>query len=373
MEFVKRFFGTPEPERHPRDIAEACDQAKALASQTDARQVVLIRPDLSLMALACPAADSMPEDAIRKMETIVPSGAKRKIAVVTDTGFAQAGSRAEAGSPAWIAAGKDLPFFGILNGLGCIGHTVWIFDATADLGVACGDADILIIDSAVRDRIPDAALEKAREMVGERNIFVHDRLTFQLHPAASKAHENLNWDALFDMARARTSHGGQHRIVLVRPDQSLMTLPCIPLKAMTKDQFAQAHRIIPEGAPRNVAAIAETEFVPDASDGQPAGAAAQLRAAGRAIPFLGLLLNLASAGNPTWIFDGASERILAGCRSADLLFIDSALADRIPMKMLNEAAGSMRSANIAVYDRNSRKIALLRSLSGSQEKLAFRD
>lgn len=125
--------------------------------------------------------------------------------------------------------------------------------------------------------------------------------------------------------------------------------------------------------PRNVAVIASPELIPDPSDSQVPPTVAQLRAAGRTIPFFGLLLNLASAGNPTWVFDGSREIVAPGCRNADLLFIDSALADTIPMKALDHAVGVMRSANMAVYDRNSRKLALIRGLGGSMDKLVFRD
>ena len=104
-----------------------------------------------------------------------------------------------------------------------------------------------------------------------------------------------------------------------------------------------------------------------------APAVAQLRAAGKAIPFFGLLLNLASAGNPLWIFEGQKEAVPHGCRQADLLFIDSILADKLTTNTLDQAAHVMRSGNIAVYDRSSRKIALIRHVGATQDKLEFRD
>jgi hypothetical protein len=168
---------------------------KALAGEINSRQVVLIRPDLSLLVLACPDAGSIPEALIQQVDSIVPSSVKRKIGVVTDTGFAPAGSRAEVGSPAWTSVGKDLPFFGILNGLGCIGHTVWIFDVSADLGIACRDADILIIDSAVSERVPESALDLARGVMRTHSIFVHGRQTFQLRPVAPRRQNSVSWEA----------------------------------------------------------------------------------------------------------------------------------------------------------------------------------
>jgi hypothetical protein len=355
------------------DNVVAFDNARSLAGEIDSRQVVLIRPDLSLLTLACPDGRSLPAPVIQQIESIAPSSVRRNIAVVTDTGFAPAGTRAEVGSPSWTNVAKDLPFFGILNGLGCIGHAVWIFDASADLGTACRDADILIVDGGVSERVPESSLDVARGVMRTRSIFVHDRQTFQLRPVAPPSQTIVAWDAIFDEARTRTRQGELGRIVFIRRDQSLLLVPCIPRRAMSAEHLIQAHRIIPEGVPRNVAVIASTELVPDPSDSQVPAAVAQIRAAGRTIPFFGLVLNLASAGNPTWIFDGTRETLIAGCRNADLLFIDSALAGGIPVKALDQGAAVMRSANVAVYDRNSRKIALLRSLGGSIDKLVFRD
>ncbi|MFN7994463.1 MAG: hypothetical protein U0Q18_12730 [Bryobacteraceae bacterium] len=373
MGFLKRLFDREGGQAPAVNPVETFNQAKDLAAQAGSRQVVLIRPDLSLLALACPDAHSIPDDVIQQIESIVPSSVKRNIAVVTDTRVAPSGARAEVDSPAWTGVGKDIPFFGILNGLGCIGHAVWIFDASADLGIACRDADILIIDSGVSQRVPEPSLDSARRAMRTPTIFVHDRETFKLSPVPPTAPKAGSWELVFDEARTRTRQGEQCRIVFVRHDQSLLCMPCIPRSGMTKEQLSQAHRVIPQGTVRNVAVIASTELAADPSDSQSPQVVAQLRAAGRSIPFFGLLLNLASAGNPLWIFDGGPEMIVPGCRNADLLFIDSALADRIPMKMLDEAAGVMRSANIAVYDRNSRKIALIRSLGGSMDKLVFRD
>lgn len=366
-------LGSAEPGREALySPLEAFDHARALAGDVNSRQLVLIRPDLSLLALACPDAGSMPQSLIELAESILPSSRKRNIAVVTDAGFAPAGSRAEVGSIAWTSAGKSFSFFGILTGLGCIGHSVCIFDVSADLEMACRDADILIIDGGVSELIPESSLDVARGVMRTPSIFVHDRQTFQLRPVPPPGAKLISWDALFDEARMRTRQGNRSEIVLVRADRSLLVLSCIPRQAMTKDHLTQAHRIIPERVPRNVAVIASTELAPDHSGNQVAPAVAQLRAAGRTIPFFGLVLNLASVGNPTWVFDATPDTIVPGCRNADVLFIDGALADKIPMKTLDEAAAAMRSANIAVYDRNSRKIAPVRSLSGSTEKLAFR-
>jgi hypothetical protein len=51
----------------------------------------------------------------------------------------------------------------------------------------------------------------------------------------------------------------------------------------------------------------------------------------------------------------------------------SAGADKLTTNTLDDAAHVMRSGNIAVYDRSSRKIALIRHVGATQDKLEFRD
>ncbi|MCC6392542.1 MAG: hypothetical protein IT167_18220, partial [Bryobacterales bacterium] len=86
-----------------------------------------------------------------------------------------------------------------------------------------------------------------------------------------------------------------------------------------------------------------------------------------------LLLNLASIGNPMWIFDGRAEALESGCRDADLLVIDGLLADDIRMRTLDAAAKGMRSENIVIYDRKVKRLHFLRHVSDSPERIAYRD
>ncbi len=337
------------------------DSARALAAS---RQVIVVRPDLSLFALEAPAANSMPQNVVEQMESIVPASVKRNIAVITSTSGLPSVARAEVGSPAWVEVGNAIPFFGLLNGLACIGHTVWVADCGSAVEAVCKNADIVIIDSVVSDAIQTNAV---RRVMRGSDVFVHDRATFRLRPAVL---EPVGWESAFESARAAAT---RRQIVLVQPDRSLIGLPCIPVKAMTNAQLAQAHRIIPEGAPRTVAVMAQTRLAPDPPDSGGAPALARIRAAGKAIPFFGLLLNLASAGNPVWIFEANNEAVTFGCLGADLLFIDSIFADQFTTTTIDKAASKMRSSNILVYDRGSKNIRILRHVGPSKEKLEFRD
>ena len=356
MGIFSRVFRNPDA---TRDSSAAFHAARTLAAT---RNVVVVRPDLSLLALACPAPDSMPSDVVQQMEGIVPSSVKRSIAVITPTAGMPSLAKAEVGSPAWTEVGRTIPFFGLLNGLSYIGHTVWAFDPASAVEAGCKDADVVIIDSVVAD----SSLDAVRQVMRDSSIFIHDRATFRLQPAAA---EPAGWAEVFEKARACTAQG---QIALIQPERTLLGLSCIPRKAMTSSHLAQAHLLIPEGIARNVAVIAPTRLAPDASDAGLSPAVARLRAAGRAIPFFGLLLNLASAGNPVCVFEGNDESVAFGCRGADLLFIDSVFANQLTTRTVERAAGVMRSENIGVYDRGSNRIRLLRHVGPSQDKLEFR-
>jgi hypothetical protein len=311
---------------------------------------------------------------VAQMESIVPSAVPRNIAVITPTAFAPRSSNAEVGSPEWVTVGRVIPFFGLLSGLAYVGHSVWLFEGQAsEIEPGCREADILIVDSEVAPRLSADSLERARKSMRGAGIFIHDRATYKLKPLAPVTQTGASWEFVFENVRRNTKRGERPQIVLVQPDRSLLGLPCLPLASMKPDQLAQAYRIVPEGTSRNVAVIAPTALVADPSDSAVSPAIAQLRAAGRTIPFFGLLLNLASVGNPLWIFDGAAEAVTFGCAQADLLFVDSALAGKLTTKTIDDAAKVMRSANIVVYDRGSRKTAFLRQVGPSQDKLEFRD
>lgn len=142
---------------------------------------------------------------------------------------------------------------------------------------------------------------------------------------------------------------------------------------MKPEQIAQAERITPGGIKRNIAVIAPTELIVEPADSARKPLVAQFLAAGRTIPFFGMLLNLASVGNPMWIFDGKTEALESGCRNADLLLIDGLLAGKIQMRALDRAAKAMRSENIVIYDRNAKRLHFLRHVSDSPERIAYRD
>lgn len=70
----------------------------------------------------------------------------------------------------------------MLMGFSCIGHAVWVFSGAANLvGAGCGNADLLIVDSASLPGLPGTWLVEAQRAMRNPAILIHDRATFKLH------------------------------------------------------------------------------------------------------------------------------------------------------------------------------------------------
>jgi hypothetical protein len=125
----------------------------------------------------------MPPEKVAQMESTVPSTMMRNISVIAHTALVSGNSKpmSVAGKTAFLAAGQAIPFFGLLLGLAYIGHKVRVFDGnTPPLASGCQDADVLIIDSAQRGKLPADWQAAARAAMRNTNIFVHDRETYTL-------------------------------------------------------------------------------------------------------------------------------------------------------------------------------------------------
>ena len=125
----------------------------------------------------------MPPGNVAQMESIVPSAVTRNIAAIAHTALVtgQKKPMAVAGEKIFKAAGQAIPFFGMLLGLAYIGHKVRVFDgSTPPIPSGCKDADVLIVDGAVRGKLPEGWQAAACLAMRNANIFVHDRKTFQL-------------------------------------------------------------------------------------------------------------------------------------------------------------------------------------------------
>jgi len=67
-------------------------------------------------------------------------------------------------------------------GFNCIGHSIWIFNATPDvLTAGCRGADVLITDSACLASLPSDWTAQARGAMQNAQIYVHDRDSYKLN------------------------------------------------------------------------------------------------------------------------------------------------------------------------------------------------
>jgi hypothetical protein len=178
------------------------------------------------------------------------------------------------------------------------------------------------------------------------------------------------WGAVFMAARRLASDPDARYVVLVRPNRSILAIPCPPAGSIPDEQAAKMSHIIPPAPSRAVVVIAPTEFANGPESEGAAKGSSELVAANKAIPFFGLLSGLAYTGHSVWIFDGQMSALQPACRDADLLLIDSILAPKLTTKTVEGAALVMRNANILVHDRNTFGLRALRKV-GTSAKLEF--
>ena len=142
------------------------------------RYVGIIRPDRSYLLTAPPAKGSMPPNMIQMMEKLVPPSPPRRISAITDTYFSLTSGR---GIPGLAEIGREIPFFGMLLGLACIGHSVCVFTGVDDsLAAGCKGADLLIVDEAQVPSLSGDWRTVAAAAMRNANIVAHERATFKL-------------------------------------------------------------------------------------------------------------------------------------------------------------------------------------------------
>jgi hypothetical protein len=178
------------------------------------------------------------------------------------------------------------------------------------------------------------------------------------HPRGA---ESSREEAHFTKARKHAASG--RHVVIVRPDRRCLMLPAPPAGSMRPDATKSVESLLPSGTKRNVAVIADTSF---AAKPHPP----EIAEAGRAIPFFGILIGLSYIGHAVWIFEGTPDALVAGCRNADVLIVDSAVLLRLPKDWAKPSA-AMRNGNIIVFDRATQKFLLARTAGGVKGKMEF--
>jgi hypothetical protein len=135
------------------------------------RHIVLVTPSRELMFCPCPIEGTMADEQVTALEQMVPSGEKRNIAVIALNEF---GGKLDAEK-----LNSVIPFYGILLGLGYIGHAVWIFEGhPSALAAGCRRADALMVDSGMIPFLQEDWLDVASGVMRNVAIYVHDRATY---------------------------------------------------------------------------------------------------------------------------------------------------------------------------------------------------
>lgn len=165
---------------HPRYATWEGVVAKVRELTTGGRYVGIIRPDRSYLLTAPPPKDSMPPQMIQMMAKLVPARPARNISAIADTYFSLT---AGGGFPSLAETGKAIPFFGMLLGLACIGHSVCVFPGVEEsLAAGCNGTDLLIVDDAQLELLAADWRSVAALAMRNPNIVVHERATFKLKP-----------------------------------------------------------------------------------------------------------------------------------------------------------------------------------------------
>ena len=151
---------------------------------------------------------------------------------------------------------------------------------------------------------------------------------------------NAALESRFEWVRMQATRA---MLVVVPRKGDCLLLPALPATSVRPEMAAAVEGIIPSAVKRNVAAIANTTWNPDAPP--------NVQALSQAIPFFGFLMGFTFIGHAVWVFDGSRDQFAFGSRDADVLFVDGALAPDLARNWVAEARAEMRGRRILIHDR----------------------
>jgi len=150
---------------------------RTAAGKAEGEGLVIVKPDRTLMVMPRLAQTAELKKMAEGMKKIVPDTAQRNVAAIAFTVF-DTGPEGVSGIE---EVGKAIPFLGMLVGLSYIGHAVWVFEGhPSAISAGCRDADLLLVDSAMRPFLPQGWDAQAAAAMRSPNIVVHNRTNFTL-------------------------------------------------------------------------------------------------------------------------------------------------------------------------------------------------
>ena len=148
-----------------------------------------------------------------------------------------------------------------------------------------------------------------------------------------------NIEGCFAEAR-KTAASGRH-VVIVTPGRMVMLKKCSPPGSVSKELEAKMEAIIPSQVKQNVAVISYTDVFALGKDDH------------KAIPFMGFLIGFAYIGHAVWVFEGHPSALAAGCRDADVLFVDGGMVPYLQPDWLEIVSKVMRQPQVFIHDRET--------------------
>ena len=154
---------------------------------------------------------------------------------------------------------------------------------------------------------------------------------------------------IFDRARAAAgeiveNENGRthHQVIIVSPGRLLFAKDCPALEDIPVEQLALLGELVPPSPKVNIAMIGYTYLEALKTDMR------------KAIPFIDFLLGFAAMGHRVWVFEGHSTALTAGCKDADLLLVDEAIAEILDKENADwraQALAVMRGETIKLIAR----------------------
>jgi len=154
-----------------------------------------------------------------------------------------------------------------------------------------------------------------------------------------------NLEEFFGHVRALAAQGS---LAIVRSDGRYLALPALAKDSVNPQMIASVERTIPSIVKRKVAVIADTAWADEASP--------SIQAANQAIPFFGMLMGLTFIRHSVWVFNGAANLLSFGCRSADLLIVDSESLQKLESNWRDVVLPAMQNPRIFIHDRSTYKL-----------------
>jgi hypothetical protein len=162
------------PEVAPRpDIEAEFAELRKSAVGGAVRGVAVLTPERKVTIIPRLPGTPAVQNMTANLNKMIPADTKRNIAGI---GYTAAASLSAPNDPR-----QSAPFFALLSGLCYLGHAVWVFEGhPSALEAGCREADVLIVDSGVRQLLTAGWVDRVAAVMRNANVLVFDRVAAKL-------------------------------------------------------------------------------------------------------------------------------------------------------------------------------------------------